>query len=252
MTNFKNRQIVQSADGSHTFYLPDLQEHFHSVNGAVQESLHVFIEQGYLRTPERVKELSVLELGFGTGLNCFLTLLFANQRPQGINYTGLEAFPLTENEYRMLNYPEIVAVEVLPRYTAIAGFVPGWQEGEAGKCLNKLFLQLHEADWDTPFSPSGGFVLEKRMQLLEDAVFPTEAFDLVYFDAFAPQVQPALWEEQMFAKIHASMKPGGLLVTYAAKGSLKRTLKACGFSLEHPAGPPGKREMTRAFKRPDA
>jgi tRNA U34 5-methylaminomethyl-2-thiouridine-forming methyltransferase MnmC len=257
LTNFKNRQIVQSADGSHTIFLPELNEHFHSVNGAIQESMHVFIEQGLLRVPAHTNELNILEVGFGTGLNCLLSILFSHDRAMKVRYCGLEAFPLAREEYVFLNHPEQVASHVSLVHPLLRDLflrlhfkdIPGRSpKPDLEYGMRDLFLRLHEGPWNTPFEAARDFVLEKRMELIERAILPEGYFDLVYFDAFAPHVQPGVWNDQVFARIHAAMKAGGQLVTYSAKGSLKRTLKTCGFQLEHPGGPPGKREMTRACK----
>ncbi len=257
LTNFKLRQIVQSADGSHTIFLPDLKEHFHSIHGALQESFHVFIQQGFLQVPaldEPVLVLggpvSILEVGFGTGLNGLLTLLYAQAKGIRVRYTALEAYPLQEEEYLALNYPGEIAARPSVEQCGVQDGGPfGIPHNSYSRAmLGSMFTAMHAGAWERPIEPVPGFVLEKRRVLVEEAELLPDQFDLVYFDAFAPRVQPGVWTMQVFEKIFSAMKPGGLLVTYSATGDLKRTLKGCGFVLEHPAGPPGKREMTRALK----
>jgi len=201
------RHIVTTADGSHSLYVPSLNEQFHSRHGAIQESMHVFIRMGLEALPPNHEKIQILEVGLGTGLNALLTALHPNPSHQKISYLALEAYPLVEAEYRALNhgaelpYPEAA----------------------------KLLIELHEATWEIPVT------------LAED-------IDLVYFDAFAPEKQPELWTESIFEKIYCHMTSGGILVTYCAKGAVRRALKNVGFKVEKVTGPPGKREMIRAFK----
>lgn len=224
--NHINRQIVQTADGSNSLYLPDLHEHYHSVHGAIQESKHVFIHEGFMKAAKGGGRLTILEVGLGTGLNCLLTHIYANLLGVQVHYTAIEPFPLLAQEYTSINHPAL-----LP-----------------GEDNNQLFTLMHECDVHRDVLLRPGFCLLKISETLQDVTLPPEHYHLVYFDAFGPQVQPELWGHDVFEKMAASMVTGGMLVTYSARGSVKRALKASGFTLEHPAGPPGKREMTRATK----
>lgn len=224
--NHINREIVQTADGSSSLFLPGLQEHYHSVHGAIQESKHVFIHEGFIKAAKADGRLAVLEVGLGTGLNCLLTHIYANLLGVQVHYTAIEPYPLLEEEYRQINHPALL---------------PG--EGNS-----HIFSQIHECDAGIDVLLRPGFFLLKINQTLHEVNLPPGQFNLVYFDAFGPQVQPELWGQDVFEKMAASMITGGVLVTYSARGSVKRAMKASGFSLEHPAGPPGKRQMTRATK----
>ncbi len=168
----------------------------------------------------------ILEVGMGTGLNCLLTLKRSQILKKQVHYTAIEPFPLAKDEWGMLNYPEKIG----------------------GDGINDIFGLLHACCYGQDVRLSPGFTLRKWQQSIEIVSLPDATYDLVYFDAFGPQVQPELWTEQVFKKVSQSLKAGGLLVTYSAKGSVKRALKACSFVLEHPRGAPGKREMTRATK----
>ena len=224
-TNQPERQFVQTADGSGTFFLPGLQEHYHSVHGALQESRHVFIDQGLVFASEKKNSLCILEVGFGTGLNCLLTVGYSQKRSMQVRYEALEPFPLTMEEVAMINHAEMI------------------EDGSLGPILKKM----HSAPSDTDRELVPGFVLRKMELTIQEARLDAGRYDLVYFDAFGPQVQPGCWTTNVFEHVAGWMKPGGILVTYSARGSVKRALKACGFTLEHPPGPPGKREMTRGI-----
>ena len=222
--NILNRQIVQTADGSSSLFLPDLNEHYHSVHGAMQESAHVFIAEGLARKADELQNVAVLEVGLGTGLNCLLTFAFARKKGIGIHYTAIEPYPLTAEEYARINHPRMVVFDG----------------------IDDLFHMIHTGYFGIDLHFGESFVLNKVKSRVEDVVLADNSFDLVYFDAFGPQVQPGCWQQEIFEKIGRSMKRGGMLVTYSARGSVKRALKGAGFVLEHPPGPPGKREMTRA------
>jgi tRNA U34 5-methylaminomethyl-2-thiouridine-forming methyltransferase MnmC len=218
-------KIFETQDGSHSVFSEQYGVSYHSKYGAIQESRHVFIEAGLFYKLPMLKALSILEIGFGTGLNALLTLLEAERHSAHIHYEAIEAFPLTLEQAHQLNYPAVLG---LPDD-------------------DDRFLQLHLADWGQrqPIGPH--FSLRKRHERFE-AVEDDAAFDLIYFDAFAPSAQPELWEADVLARMYRALKPGGLLVTYCAKGVVKRQLKQLGFTIEALPGPPGKREMTRAFK----
>lgn len=217
------RELRQTADGSHTLYVPELQEHYHSINGALQESRHIFIQYGL--SAISAKELSILEVGFGTGLNTWLSAAEAFGQNKNICYTALEKYPLHEAEIKILNYP------LLADSPEIAA----------------LFSANHQAPWEesTQIIPQFS-LLKKAVDLLNFK--STTAFDIIYFDAFAPAVQPELWSEIVFEKMYKALKPNGILVTYCAQGQVKRNMKAAGFTIERLPGPPGKREITRARK----
>lgn len=221
------RKIVRTADGSTTIFLPDWDEHYHSKHGALQEAYHVFIKQG-LEDVSRSKGknlISILEIGFGTGLNAFITLLEAEKNGLQIEYTGIEAYPVSREELEGLNYTE------------------NFTEKEA----HSYFEVLHQIAWEMNQEITSYFKLHKKKQFFQE-IKAEDSFDLLYFDAFGARVQPDLWTEEIFAIMFRAMKPGGVLVTYSAKGSVRRAMQAVGFQVERLPGPPGKREMLRAKK----
>jgi tRNA U34 5-methylaminomethyl-2-thiouridine-forming methyltransferase MnmC len=220
------RQIVHTEDGSSSIFLPELNEHYHSFHGAIQESKYVFINQGFDLALNSFDQLNVFEVGLGTGLNCLLTLQRSIILNKNVLYTAIEPYPLSDEEWGSLNYPQMIT----------------------GQNLKEVFSLIHNSEFGIEVNLSVNFKMIKLQQTLQTVALPEDIFHLVYFDAFCPQVQPELWSKEIFEKIAQSMKIGGLLVTYSAKGIVKRALKECGFVLEHPAGPPGKREMTRALK----
>lgn len=216
---------ILTADGSHSLFVPGIGEHYHSTYGAISESMHVFIHSG-LRQPSLAKKcIQIFEVGFGTGLNAFLTLMDIERDPREVHYTAVETYPLTDNVIRSLNYPEKV--------------LPGSES---------LFLELHNACWNQETGITKLFSIHKIHKKLEDAELKPGIFDLVYFDAFGPEVQPELWTERIFSKLYNAMKPGGILVTFSCKGSVRRSMRNAGFMVEKLPGPPGKREITRARK----
>jgi len=220
-------ELFLTSDGSHSIQSSRYGVSYHSRFGAVQESRHVFIESGLRYKALQQKELSVLEMGLGTGLNALLTLLEAQQNGLRIHYTAVEAYPISPENARLLNFIEVLQIP---------------------ECKDP-FLQMHDGPWGKPLPLHDAFVFTKFNCLFEE--FDTEArFDAIYFDAFAPNTQPELWEIPLFEKMYELLNPGGILTTYSAKGSVKRNLKAVGFSIEKLPGPPGKREMTRAHKSP--
>lgn len=218
-------QIKITADGSHTLYVPDLDETYHSVHGAIQEAIHVYINAGFNYFLSK-KELTVFEVGFGTGLNTFLTYLEVLKKDIKVNYTSIEAYPLAMDSIEQLNYLDELKSNL--------------QEQE-------FFFQIHQAKWNSFTEINKLFSLEKLNLLLEDFNVKNK-FDVIYFDAFGPRVQPELWKVDILTKMYEALVGGGILVTYCAKGSVKRALKEVGFTVESIPGPPGKREMTRAIK----
>jgi tRNA U34 5-methylaminomethyl-2-thiouridine-forming methyltransferase MnmC len=219
-------EIRQTKDGSNTLFVPDLNEHYHSVHGALQESQHVFIKQGLEYALEQKRDIKILEVGFGTGLNAILTFPYALAQKAFIQYDTLEKYPLTEEVVRQLHFEKFVLNPELLAY----------------------FYELHATPWNEPADVIPYFTLQKIHESLEEFVAPSSYYDLIYFDAFAPEKQPELWTDAIFEKLYNATRPGGVLVTYCAKGSFKRSLKAAGFEVEALPGPPGKREMTRGVK----
>jgi len=219
-------QIEETADGSQTLYVPELNEHYHSIRGAVSESRHVFLSAGFdhCRTAER--KINLLEVGFGTGLNALLTCVAAQNKDIQVNYIGIEAYPLTDEVIAGLNYAGIIGA-------------PGADE---------LFRKIHEANWIYPSYITDRFLLSKIEAKLEDVSLAANMFQLIYFDAFAPDVQPELWSEEIFRKLFACLVPSGILVTYSSKGTVKQALRNAGFVVERLPGAMGKHHMLRAVK----
>lgn len=224
------REIIITSDGSTTIHLPDWNEQYHSKHGAIQEAKHVFIKHGLHHfcnsdefTERSRSEVSILEIGFGTGLNCFITIL---ETENPINYVGVEAYPISEAEIEKLNYVSELDAE-------------NQQE---------IFDTIHSVSWEEKHRISENFQLTKRKQFFSD-IEDRNAFDVIYFDAFGARVQPELWTEEIFQKMYDSLKTNGILVTYSAKGSVRRALQSVGFTVERLEGPPGKREMLRGVKK---
>lgn len=215
----KERVFTTTKDGSQTIYIPELDEHYHSTNGAIQEAEIVYLEAGLDFCKK--DNINILEIGFGTGLNAYLTMIKSNKK---ISYTSMELYPLTEKEYSSLNHHEIV--------------IGGSKE---------LFFKLHKAKWGEFCNINNNFKLRKINEDITLHKFE-KGYDVVYFDAFAPDIQPHLWSEDVFKKIYNSMNTNGVLTTYCVKGIVKRALKACGFRIEKLPGALGKREMLRAIK----
>jgi tRNA U34 5-methylaminomethyl-2-thiouridine-forming methyltransferase MnmC len=217
------REIITTRDGSTTIHLVDWNESYHSKNGAIQEAYHVFIKNGLSLLEE--KSVSVLEIGFGTGLNAFITLLEAQNNDLAIDYTGIEAYPVTEEEAFAMNYlNELKAND-----------------------FESEFKKMHQCIWEEKVIFNSHFSLTKRKQFFQD-IQDKNTFDLIYFDAFGYQVQPELWSTEIFEKMYGSLKEKGILVTYAARGVIKRSMQEVGFTVKKIPGPPGKREMMIGFK----
>ncbi|MGD2034704.1 MAG: tRNA (5-methylaminomethyl-2-thiouridine)(34)-methyltransferase MnmD [Bacteroidales bacterium] len=216
-------EVKVTDDGSATLYVPAVNEHYHSTYGAVQESVHVFVQAGLMTLKE--KKINILEVGFGTGLNALLTFLRSPASVQ-INYYGIEPDPLSWTLIRTLRYDDFLDLSEKQR---------------------KCFQLMHTSNWGCATEISGSFVLHKIRAGLNDLSF-RDTFDLVYFDAFAPNVQPELWSGSVFQKLSDAMRNGGILVTYCSKGDVRRNMQKAGFKAERLPGPPGKREMLRAKK----
>lgn len=220
--------VIHTEDGSTSLFHSGLQETYHSVHGAIQESQHVFIEAGlyhWLRVSSR-QTISILEIGFGTGLNALLTALAVEKVGVEIEYETIEAFPLTMEMVALLNYPSIIGTDN----------------------AKSVFENLHQTEWRKPKKISPYFDFLKRDLRLQETDFGDEKFDLIFFDAFGPDKQPDMWQRSNLVKLERAMKPQGVFVTYSAKGQLKRDLVSLGLLVEKIPGPPGKREMIRATK----
>lgn len=221
-------EFIQTEDGSTTLYVPELNEHYHSVHGAIQESTHIFIGAGirFYRETHSLKDapLHILEAGFGTGLNAYLTLVYAANENIPVVYHSFEKYPLPASESGQLNYKAHIPYSSPEHFTLL--HTSPWECGE--EIIPMFSLHKHQADFrEVCFTPQ---------------------FDIVFFDAFNPDVQPHLWTEEVFRKFYTALKPGGILVTYCVKGIVKQALRNVGFTLKRLPGPPGKREMLRATK----
>jgi tRNA U34 5-methylaminomethyl-2-thiouridine-forming methyltransferase MnmC len=216
--------IIQTADGSHTLYHTALDETFHSRKGAVTESRHVFIKEGmdYL---QMAASLDILEVGFGTGLNAILTLENAVLTKRNVSFTTLEPYPLELKLIEALNYNS---------------FLEAW--------LHNHFFSIYHCPWSKEVAIVPEFDLRKLSLKLEEYMEEPEMFDLIFFDAFAPRKQPDMWVEEHFVKLYRLLRKGGVLVSYCASGHFKRCLLTAGFRVKKIPGPPGKKEMIRAYK----
>ncbi len=205
---------VQTEDGSMTLYSERFGEHYHSLYGATSESNHVFIEAAYLSI--HIDPVSVLEIGFGTGLNAFLTAMQAETNQRFTHYEAIELYPVDFHTISSLS-------------------------------KNELFLRFHTEPWEKDIAMTSYFTLHKRkIDLLETAF--TRGVDIIYFDAFSPAVQPEMWSNDVFSKLYDAMNPGAVLTTYCAKGEVRRTMQKVGYTVERLSGPKGKREMLRGRK----
>lgn len=219
-----NREFVITRDGSHTIFVPELNEHYHSIFGAIQESKHVFIKEGlsYINR----KSIAIFEIGLGTGLNAFLTLLEAIQNNYRIEYYAIEKYPLDIKTVYKLNYPGLLKLN---------------------KQEKELFYKINKTAWDTKTEFNTNFSLTKIKNDITEFSIPF-LYDIVYFDAFAPEKQPEMWSRKVFQKIYNNLIQNGILTTYCAKGIVKRTLISVGYRVESIPGPQGKMEIIRAHK----
>lgn len=217
------REIITTADGSVTIYLPEMQETYHSKFGAVQEAYHVFIKNGLDLT--QAQPVSVLEIGFGTGLNALITFDESVRKGQQVLYTGVEAYPVAPEEVSLINYPDIVG---------------------AGK-HKEIFMLMHRLPWGERAVVNANFSLLKRKQFFHE-IEDRDLYDIIYFDAFGYHAQPELWSTPIFERMYNALKPNGILVTYACRTVIKKAMQQAGFTTEKLPGPPGKREMLRASK----
>ncbi|VBB46080.1 conserved hypothetical protein [uncultured Paludibacter sp.] len=216
----QNPELKITEDGSHTLYVSEIDECYHSTHGAIQESKHIFINAAFLQCNKN--EINVLEIGFGTGLNAFLTLLEAEKQHKTIKYTSIELFPLELKKSLSLNYPQLI---------------------DSSK--QNEFERLHTSEWNTWTEITSYFLLKKINEDFTKLILQ-EKFDVIYFDAFSPEKQPEMWTEEMFKKLYLSAEKNAVLTTYCCKGAVKRAMKAAGFNTEKIPGPIGKREILRA------
>lgn len=222
MLDFTKRTPTISEDGSTTFRIDGSDEHFHSVHGAYNESMHIYINTGLQALKDR-ENIAILEVGFGTGLNALLTL--AHQEGREIHYHAIEAYPLNMDEVKLLNYTNLI-----------------------DDTWGQSFLEMHTLLSGEEVEIYPKFFFRKTIQKLEEALLRPNYFDLVYFDAFSPDLQPELWSEEIFQKVWLAMNNKSILTTYCAKGWVKRAMKKVGFTVEGLPGPAGKREISKAVK----
>lgn len=218
-------QLIRTADGSHTLFLPEMNEQYHSVNGAFTESKHVFIDSGFKSYPGNSSV--VFEVGFGTGLNCLLTALESAKSGKITKYYSIEKFPLEKAITDQLNYGELLSDDA-----------------------TKIFQKIHECDWNKMVKISENFYLQKIKNDIQEIDLTTmDLFNVVYFDAFGPDKQPEMWTIPIFQKIFDQTTINGIFVTYSAKGEVRRNLMGCRFNMERLPGPPGKKQMLRGIKK---
>jgi len=224
---FINPEIVPTADGSESLYLKELDEHYHSHHGALQESVHVYIKSGveYVLA-NGFTELKIFELGLGTCLNAFLTLAYAEKYGIDTTYYSIEKYPVEPSALKQMNYKQ--KPELMP--------------------VAALCDAIIDAEWDKEVAISPNFSLFKNYGDFLTFHAPHEVFNVLYFDAFGFRAQSEMWSEEVFQKCYDLLMPGGVLVTYASKGSARRAMEAVGFKVERIKGAPGKREMMRAIK----
>jgi len=215
-------ELKITEDGSHTLFVPEIDECYHSTHGAIQESRHIFIEAGLKQCTKQ--KINILEIGFGTGLNAFLTLLKAESSGKQIHYTTLEKYPVEIEKAIQLNYSDEIAPD-----------------------KKQIFEQLHTSPWNEEIKLTPFFTLKKLEVDFTEAVFDAQ-FDVVYFDAFSPEKQPEMWNEALFSTIFTHCNPGAILTTYCAKGLVRRAMQDAGFKVERLPGPPGKREILRGLR----
>ncbi len=221
-----NRKVVKTADGSDTISVDELGVSYHSKHGAIQESMHVFIEAGlaFYKTQMPDKQsIRVFEMGLGTGLNALLTHQYAHKNSVNISYTAVEQYPATKEEVSVLNYSSLLQDDT------------------------NILTNIHTSEWEKVTGVSDTFSFKKVHTSLQEYV-PDEQYDIIYYDAFAPNAQPELWTTDIFSKLYSMMSDNAILVTYCSKGDVRRAMLSVGFDVQKIPGPPGKREMLRATK----
>ncbi len=217
-------KLIATEDGAYTVQSAKFGVNYHSIHGAIQETNTVFIEAGLSFKAQSCSSLNILGIGFGTGLNAFMTYLEAQKMGYQIDYVGVEAYPIAMDLVEQLNYPILLDA----------------------KEKTAIFRAMHEQE-NCRQALATNFTFEKKIAFFEDLDYQNH-FDIIYYDAFAPSAQAELWETAMLSKMFEALRPNGVLTTYCAKGAFKRCLKAIGFEVEGLPGPKGKREMTRALK----
>lgn len=218
------REIIDTEDGSKTIHLPELNESYHSIHGAVQESKHVFLKSGWDHL--ELNEYKILEIGLGSGLNAILTLIKGLEENKKVHYTGIEAFPITLEEFESLCYTTLPDIQ----------------------SVKSEYEQIHKSQWRKEIQINSGFTLLKQNKKLKEFLPEENTYNLIYFDAFAPRVQPEMWTLEVFQKMYHALSSKGTLVTYCSKGDVRRNMMSTGFEVEKIPGPPGKREMLRGHK----
>jgi tRNA U34 5-methylaminomethyl-2-thiouridine-forming methyltransferase MnmC len=214
-------ELILTEDGSNTLYVPEIDECYHSSHGAIQESMHIFIEAGLKQSKKH--EINILEIGFGTGLNAFLTLIEAEKSQKTIHFISLELYPVEFEKALKLNYSDLISPE-----------------------FKEIFEKLHTSPWNETVQISPFFSLKKVEADFTKFEF-TKKFDVIYFDAFSPEKQPEMWTVEQFEKLYICCNFDAVLTTYCAKGNVRRAMQHAGFNVERLQGPPGKREILRAM-----
>jgi tRNA U34 5-methylaminomethyl-2-thiouridine-forming methyltransferase MnmC len=225
---YPERQLIITKDGSHTVSIPEMNVTYHSHHGAIQESLHVFINAGlkYVVDMEKLPVIQIFEMGFGTGLNALLTMIEAENLQKPVRYTAIELYPMQENEIKCLNY-----CGQLKRTDLESGF-----------------QRLHSCEWENDVIITPLFTFNKiKVSLFDYTTY--QRFNLVYYDSFAPSAQPEHWTAEVFDKLFSILLPGGTLVTYCSKSVVRKAMQAAGFVVTKIQGPRGKREMVRANRK---
>ncbi len=217
------RRIIKTADGSTSIFVEELNEYYHSVHGARSESEHVFIQYGLAQIKGK-NSIKLLEVGFGTALNALLSCLYAMQNGICIEYHAIEAFPLQKNEIEALQFAN-------------------------NKEESAIFSKIHQADWNKKQIITDQFIIFKEDKKLQQVNLPLSYYDVIFYDAFSPNVQPEMWTAKILQKITAAMQKNGVFTTYCVKGEIKRILKSQGLEIIKQIGPKGKREILNAIKR---
>ncbi len=220
------REIITTKDNSKTLLIPSMNETYHSTNGALTEANHIFIKNGISNFINSKQEISIFEMGFGTGLNAILTYRFAQQHQLNINYITVEKYPISNDELEVLNYQNSLNLN-----------------NEEVLALDKMHQSKNKS-----VKISNHFTFKLIIDDLENINLHLNTFDIIYFDAFAPSHQPNLWNKTILQKMYQCLNTNGFLITYCAQGQFKRDLKSVGFEVKNLPGPPGKREITKALK----
>ena len=217
--------IIETADGSKTIFIPEMNEQYHSVNGAITESEYIFVNKGFMF--QQKKDPVIFEAGFGTGLNALLTAINAEKNNRPTTYYTIEKYPLANKIIKTLAYGDIISNEA-----------------------TNIYEKIHLCEWETTVQISPYFYIHKiNADLIKFSVNTMPMFDIIYFDAFGPDKQPEIWTPEIFQKIYTNCSPGAVFVTYSAKGEIRRQLANIGFEIERLPGPPGKKHILRGIKK---